>query len=78
MMNGFKSLIIILVNIIGGLAIGILVGPLLAKRFKGMSAGEVIATIFEWVSQAIGFTINLISKLIKMFKGDKPIPLPDK
>jgi len=61
-----------------GLAIGILVGPLLAKRFKGMSAGEVIATIFEWISHAVGFTINLISKLIKMFTGNKPIPLPDK
>jgi len=61
-----------------GLAIGILAGPLLAKRFKGMSAGEVIATIFEWISHAVGFTINLISKLIKMFTGNKPIPLPDK
>jgi len=61
-----------------GLAIGILVGPLLAKRFKGMSASEVAATILEWVSHGIGFTINLISKLIKMFKGNKPIPLPDK
>ena len=61
-----------------GLAIGILVGPLLAKRFKGMSTGEVIATIFEWISHAVGFTINLISKIIKMFTGNKPIPLPDK
>ncbi|MGY6278290.1 copper oxidase [Methylomonas sp. MgM2] len=61
-----------------GLAIGILVGPILAKRFKGMSTGEVIATIFEWISQAIGFTVNLISKLIKKFTDKKPIPLPDK
>lgn len=61
-----------------GLAIGILVGPLLAKRFKGMSAGEVVATVFEWISQAIGYTINLISKLIKTFTGKKAIPLPDK
>ncbi len=61
-----------------GLAIGILVGPLLAKRFKDMSAGEVVATVFEWISQAIGFTVNLIGKLIKMVTGKKPIPLPDK
>ena len=61
-----------------GLAIGILAGPLLAKRFKGMSTGEVIATIFEWFSQAIGFTIDLIGKVIKMFTGKKAIPLPDK
>ena len=61
-----------------GLAIGILAGPLLAKRFKGMSTGEVIATIFEWISHAICFTVNLIGKLIKKFTGNKPIPLPDK
>lgn len=61
-----------------GLAIGILVGPFLAKRFKGMSAGEVVATVFEWISQGIGFVVDLIKKLIKMFGGNKPIPLPDK
>ena len=61
-----------------GLAIGILIGPLLAKRFKGMSVGEVIATIFEWISQAVGFSIELIGKLIKMLTGKKAIPLPDK
>ena len=61
-----------------GLAIGILVAPLLAKRFKGMSAGEIVATVFEWISQAIGFTIELIGKLIKMLTGKKAIPLPDK
>ena len=61
-----------------GLAIGILVGPFLAKRFKGMSTGEVIATIFEWISHGIGFIVDLIRKLIKMFSNNKPIPLPDK
>ncbi|MDD2758772.1 MAG: copper oxidase [Methylomonas sp.] len=61
-----------------GLAIGILAGPFLAKRFKGMSTGEVVATVLEWLSQAIGFTINLIGKVIKMFTGKKAIPLPDK
>lgn len=61
-----------------GLAIGILAGPFFAKRFKGMTVGEVIATIFEWISQAVGFTIHLIGKLIKMLTGNKPIALPDK
>lgn len=60
-----------------GLAIGILVGPLLAKRFKGMSTGEVVATIFEWISLGIGFIVDLISKLIKMFSSNKSLPLPD-
>jgi hypothetical protein len=65
------------VNVVG-LAIGILVAPFLAKRFKGMSAGEVIATIFEWISHGVGFAIELISKLVKMLGGKKAIPLPDK
>ncbi|OAI10993.1 copper oxidase [Methylomonas lenta] len=61
-----------------GLAAGVLIGPLLAKRFKGMSVGEVIATVFEWLSQAIGFIVDWIRKLIKMLTGKKAIPLPDK
>ena len=61
-----------------GLAIGILAGPFLARRFKGMSTGEVIATVFEWVSHGIGVAIDLISKLIKSLTGKKAIPLPDK
>lgn len=61
-----------------GLAIGVLAAPFLAKRFKGMSVGEVIATVFEWVSQAIGFAMNIISKLLKKFSSKKAIPLPDK
>ena len=65
------------VNVVG-LAIGVLVAPFLAKRFKGMSAGEVVATIFEWISHGVGFAIELISKLVKMMGGKKAIPLPDK
>ncbi len=65
------------VNVVG-LAIGILVAPFLAKRFKGMSVGEIIATIFEWISHGVGFGIELISKLVKMLGGKKAIPLPDK
>lgn len=61
-----------------GLAIGVLLGPLLAKRFKGMSFGEVIATVFEWLSLGIGFLVDSIRKIIKMFANKKPIPLPDK
>ena len=61
-----------------GVAIGILAGPLLAKRFKGMSTGEVVATVFEWISQGIGFVFDWIGKIIKTFSGKKAIPLPDK
>ncbi len=61
-----------------GLAIGILLAPFLAKRFEGMSVGEVIATLFEWISHAVGFCVEFIGKLIKMLGGKKVIPLPDK
>jgi len=61
-----------------GLAVGLLLAPILAKKFKGMSVGEVVATIFELLSQAIGFIIKLISSLIKKFTSNKTINLPDK
>lgn len=61
-----------------GLALGILVGPLLSKRFQGMSTGEAIATVLEWVSHGVGAVINLLGKLIKSLTGKKAIPLPDK
>ena len=61
-----------------GLAAGILVAPLLAKRFKGMSAGEVAATVLEWTAQGVGMVVELIGKLIKTLTGKKAIPLPDK
>jgi hypothetical protein len=61
-----------------GLAIGLLTAPLLAKRFKGMSPGEVVATILELTSHGIGFLIESIARLIKLFTSKKAIPLPDK
>jgi len=61
-----------------GLAIGVLAAPLLAKRFQGMSAGEVIATVFELVSHSIGVLVDVLGKLIKNLTGKKAIPLSDK
>lgn len=61
-----------------GLAIGFIAGPWLAKRFKGMSAGEVVATVLEQLAHAVGFVIQLISKLIKLVSGKNTIALPDK
>ncbi|MGD0962134.1 MAG: copper oxidase, partial [Methylomonas sp.] len=61
-----------------GLAIGLIATPLLAKKFKGMSPGEIVANLFELSSHAIGSLFGLISHLIKHFTGKKSIPLPDK
>lgn len=61
-----------------GLAIGVLVAPLLGKRFQGMNTGEVVATVFEWASHSVGLAVNLIGKLLKSLTGKKAIPLPEK
>jgi uncharacterized cupredoxin-like copper-binding protein len=61
-----------------GLAIGFIAAPWLAKRFKGMSAGEIIATVLEQVAHGVGYVIQLIGKLIKMVSGKNVIALPDK
>ncbi len=61
-----------------GLAIGLLTAPLLAKRFKGMSPGEIVATIFEFISHGIGLAIGVVTRLIKLLTSKKSIPLPDK
>lgn len=61
-----------------GLAIGLLISPLLASKFKGMSAGEVIAYLFEQVSHATGWAINAIAGLFKLLSSKKNIILSDK
>ncbi|MGZ4958087.1 MAG: copper oxidase [Methylomonas sp.] len=61
-----------------GLAIGLLTAPLLAKRFKGMSPGEIVATVFELISHGIGIVVGLITRLIKKLFSKKSIPLAEK
>ncbi|MDT4289161.1 copper oxidase [Methylomonas sp. MO1] len=61
-----------------GLAIGFIAAPWLAKRFKGMSAGEIIATVLEQVAHGVGYVMQLIGRLIKMVSGKNVIALPDK
>jgi len=59
-----------------GIVLGLVLAPLLARKFKGMSAGEIIAYIFELISQLLGFVFNLIAGLIKKVTGKKAIELP--
>ena len=61
-----------------GLAIGLVSAPWLARKFKGMSPGEIIATLLELFTHGIGAFFALLTKLIKNFTGKKSIPLPDK
>ncbi|MDP3839258.1 MAG: copper oxidase, partial [Methylococcales bacterium] len=60
-----------------GLAIGLLVAPFLARKFKGMTAAEVVAYCFELLSQGIVYTVKLLSGLLGLF-SKKTNVLPNK
>lgn len=59
-----------------GLAIGLLLAPFLAKKFKGMSPSEVVATIFELVRAGIEVVVKLLSDLVKLVMSNKRKILP--
>ncbi len=59
-----------------GLAIGFILAPFIARKFKGMTFSEGVSYIIELLSQAIGMVIKLISGLIKQFSSKKTIELP--
>jgi plastocyanin len=60
-----------------GLVIGLLLAPFLAKKFKGMSASEIVATIFDMIRAGIGLVIKLLSKLVKLVVSNKNKTLPE-
>ncbi|MDP3009645.1 MAG: copper oxidase [Methylococcales bacterium] len=60
-----------------GLAIGLLVAPFLARKFKGMTVAEVVAYCFELLSQGIVYTVKLLSGLLGLF-SKKTNVLPNK
>ena len=59
-----------------GLAIGLVLAPFLAKKFKGMSASEVVATIFDMLRTGIDLGVKLLSKLVKLVISNKNKILP--
>ncbi|MGZ5027638.1 MAG: copper oxidase [Methylobacter sp.] len=59
-----------------GLAIGLLLAPFLAKKFKGMSASEVVATVFDMVRTGIELVVKFLSKLVKLVMSNKNKILP--
>jgi hypothetical protein len=59
-----------------GLAIGLVAGPFLARKFKGMSASEVVATIFDLLRAGIEYAVKLLSGLIKLIISNKNKILP--
>ncbi|GAB4261731.1 MAG: hypothetical protein Kow0065_12320 [Methylomicrobium sp.] len=61
-----------------GLAIGLLVSPFLAKKFKGMSFSEAVSYVFEIIGDALGLIAKLVKKLIHLVFAAKSKALPEK
>ncbi len=59
-----------------GIAAGLLMTPFLMRKFKGMSSGEIINTIFELIAQGISLLVKLITDLINMISSKKNLNLP--
>jgi len=62
---------------VSGLALGLLLAPFLAKKFKGMRASEVIATMFDWLRVGIKSVVKLLSGLVKRIVSNKNKILPE-
>lgn len=59
-----------------GLAIGLLLAPFLARKFKGMSASEIVAYIFDLLRSAIELVVKFLSDLVKLVISSKNKTLP--
>ncbi|MEQ1637678.1 MAG: copper oxidase, partial [Methylococcales bacterium] len=63
-------------TLIIGLAVGVLLAPFLARKFKGMSVAEIIAYCFEVVSLLIGKLMRLLSGLTRKLLPNNAKHLP--
>ena len=61
-----------------GLALGLIISPYLARKFKGMSPSEIVAALFEMVRSWIEIAMSLISNLINLISSNKKKILPGK
>jgi hypothetical protein len=61
-----------------GLALGLIIAPFLARKFKGMSPSEIVATIFELIRSGIEVIVNLFSSLLSLISSNKKKILPGK
>lgn len=59
-----------------GLAIGLLLAPVLARTFKGMTFSEAVTHAFVLLRRFIELMLGLIAKLIKMISSNKSKMLP--
>ncbi len=54
-----------------GLAVGLLAATLLARKFKGMAAAEVVSYIVDLIKNIVGYIVALMSGLIKKVSSSK-------
>ncbi len=59
-----------------GLAIGIILAPFLARKFKGMSLSEIIAYVLELVTSLVGKIIGVVSGLLRTIFPNNAKQLP--
>ena len=61
-----------------GLAIGLLLAPFLVRKFKGMSAAEIVAYVFDLLRSVIDLTVKLIGNLYNLLFSKNNKILPEK
>jgi plastocyanin len=61
-----------------GMALGLLAAPFLARKFKGLSASEVVVYVFDLLREFIDLVVKLLSRLIKWSVANKNKILPEK
>ena len=59
-----------------GLAIGLLLAPFFSGKFKGMSAAEIVAHVFDLLRTLIEACVKLLSGLVKLVVANKNKILP--
>ncbi len=61
-----------------GLAIGLLMAPFLARKFKGMSAAEVVTYVFDLLRTSFDLVVKWLTSLMKIIVANKHKILPKK
>ncbi len=61
-----------------GLAIGLLLAPFMAKKFKGMSAAEIVAYVFDLLRSVIDLLVKLIGSVLNLLFSKNNKALPEK
>ncbi|RIZ68942.1 MAG: copper oxidase [Methylococcales bacterium] len=61
-----------------GLAIGLLISPFLARKFKGMSAAEVVTYVFDLLRTSFDSLVKWLANLMTIIMANKNKILPKK